>query len=332
MLSTITDNPQYITNMQAVILAAGKGSRLLPITNSRSKPMLPILGKPIVERVMQNLAACGLSDFILVVNPEDREIREYFQDESRLDVNLHFVDQSLQLGTAHALMQAAPLLSADFVLSACDTLVSEEDLQRLLSIWTQQPGLQGLLSLIRIPIAEASKTGIVTLEEDRVTSIVEKPAPDQALTDISSLPLYCFSPRLLDFLPQVQLSSRGEYELQDALQMLIAQGGDVRGLFFQSKHSLTSVEDLLEINLHFLQKDDGNWMITPQAVGPNTSLVTPLYIEKGTIIGSDCNIGPNVYVERDAHIGNRVRLKNVVVLRKADIPDEANLSHQVVTA
>lgn len=332
MLSTITDNPQYITNMQAVILAAGKGSRLHPITNSRSKPMLPILGKPIVGRVMENLVACGLNDFILVVSPEDREIREHFQDESTLDVNLRFVDQPIQLGTAHALMQAAPLLSEDFVLAACDTLVSEDDIQRLLTKWSALPDLQGLLSLTRIPLAEAPKTGIVTLQEDRVTNIVEKPSPDQALTDISSLPVYCFSPHLLDFLSQVKLSSRGEYELQDALQMMITQGGDVRSLFFQSRHSLTSVEDLLEINLQFLQKGDRDWPIDPHRIGSNTCLIKPLYIGQGTIIDSDCNIGPAVYIEGNAHIGNRVRLQNVVVLKKAVIPDGVCLSHQVVAA
>ena len=317
--------------MQAVILAAGRGSRLHPITISRSKPMLPILGKPIVECVIENLAVCGLNDFILVISPEDREIRAYFQVESTLHVNLRFVDQPIQLGMANALMQAVPLVSEDFVLAACDTLVSEEDIQNLLSGWVEQPGLQGLLSLMRIPIAEASKTGIVTLEGDRVTGIVEKPSPDLAPSNISSLPLYCFSSRILDFLPQVKISPRGEYELQDAIQMMIAHGEDVRGLFFQSKLTLSTAKDLLDINMHFLQKDGGYWPQTPHVVGHDTTLLPPLYIGPGTIIGSSCIIGPDVYIERDARIGNKVRLNTMVVLRDAVIPDGANLRHQVVT-
>ena len=316
--------------MQAVILAAGKGSRLHPITILRSKAMLPVLGKPIVERVMENLASCGLRNFILVVNPQDREIREHFQRDSKLDVNLHFVDQPDRLGMADALKHAAPLISEDFVLSACDYLVTEEDVQNLISSWAKRPGLGALLSLIRIPMEDTGKTAIVTLEGDQVTSIVEKPAPDQARSNISSLPLYCFPPRVLDYLTRVQLTQRGEYELQEAIQMMIAADEDVRGLFFKSYHTLTTAEDLLELNLYSLKSDVGEPQIVPDAVGPGTNLVSPLHIEQGTVIGSGCTIGPNVYMEGNVRIGDHVRLENVVVLRQAVIPDRAELSDQVI--
>jgi CTP:molybdopterin cytidylyltransferase MocA len=77
--------------MQAVILAAGKGSRLNPITLNRTKAMVPILGKPIVERVMEGLAQNGIQDFILVVSREDSEVTRYFQEQSTLKVKLQFV-------------------------------------------------------------------------------------------------------------------------------------------------------------------------------------------------------------------------------------------------
>jgi NDP-sugar pyrophosphorylase family protein len=317
--------------MQSVILAAGKGSRLHPITISRSKAMLPVLGKPIAQRVMENLASCGLRDFILVVNPQDREIREHFQRDSKLDVKLHFVDQPDRLGMADALKHAAPLIREDFVLSACDYLVTEEDVQSLISSWVKRPGLGALLSLIRIPMEDTGKTAIVTLEGDRVTSIVEKPAPDQARSNISSLPLYCFSPRILDYLTRVQLTQRGEYELQEAIQMMIAEDEDVHGLFFKSYRTLTSAEDLLELNLHSIKSDPGDLQVAPDVVGPGTNLVSPLHIEQGTVIGSGCTIGPNVYIEVNVRIGDHVRLQNVVVLRQAVIPDGVELSDQVVT-
>ena len=85
-------------SMQAVILAAGKGSRLHPITTNRSKAMLPILGKPIVERVMEHLAINGIRDFILVVSPDDLQITRYFQCECRLNAEVHFVYQPERRG------------------------------------------------------------------------------------------------------------------------------------------------------------------------------------------------------------------------------------------
>ena len=99
---------------QSIILAAGKGTRLAPITNMRSKGMLPILGKPFLERIIRGMLSSGLRNFILVVNPEDHEIREYFQKEFSLDVQIQFIDQDRQLGTAHALRLAAPNITGVF--------------------------------------------------------------------------------------------------------------------------------------------------------------------------------------------------------------------------
>ena len=241
--------------MQAVILAAGRGSRLRPITDTRSKPMLPILGKPIVQRVMENLVSSGLRDFILVVNPGDSKIREHFQHNLTMDVNVHFVNQPERLGMADALMHAAPLIREDFVLSACDYLVTKEDVRSLINRWGERPDLGGLLSLIRISRQDSLKTAIVTLEGDRVTSIIEKPHPDQALSNISSLPLYCLSKGILEILPQLQKTARGEYELQDALQMMVMEGNIVSGIYFQSYLTLTTAEDLLESTIQNLLAD-----------------------------------------------------------------------------
>ncbi|HSJ55291.1 MAG TPA: sugar phosphate nucleotidyltransferase, partial [Anaerolineae bacterium] len=104
--------------MQGIILAAGHGSRLQPITLTRSKAMVPILGKPIVERVMEHLLLNGIDDFILVVSPNDRHITRYFRRESRIEADVRFAYQVERLGMGNALMCAAPLITDDFILSA----------------------------------------------------------------------------------------------------------------------------------------------------------------------------------------------------------------------
>lgn len=317
--------------MQAVILAAGKGSRLAPITNSRSKGMLPILGKPIVARILENLVASGLRDFFLVVSPEDREIREYFQGEFGLEINVQFVDQDRRLGTADALKRAAPYLNEDFVLSACDNFVPVEEVQRFISAWTQQPDAQGLLSLERISLEDTLKTGIVTLEGDQVTEIIEKPLPEEAPSDISSTPLYIFSLRILKYLPRVPISARGEYELQDAIQMMINDGHAVRGLFLQNRLTLTTAEDLLEINLQFLNRQPETIKNEASQVGLGTKLVPPVYIEAGVEIGSNCRIGPGVYIEKGVRIEDNVKLEGVIVLKNAQIHEGAEFTLTLIS-
>lgn len=317
--------------MQAVILAAGKGTRLAPLTNIRSKGMLPILGKPILERIIQDLASSGFRDFILVVNPEDDELRKYFSWMSSLDIKFQFVDQDMRLGTADALRLAAPYINEDFVLTACDNLVPSGELDRLVSTWVQHPDLQALLSLERIELEDTVNTGIVTLDGDRVTGIVEKPVPEEAPSNISSMPLYIFRRRFLDYLPKVSLSPRGEYELPDAIQMMIDDGDSVQGLFLQNRLTLTTKEDLLQINLHFLDTLAGGSRIETRKIGPRTKLEKPIFIEAGVEIGSDCRIGPGVYIEKNARIGDGVRLESVVVLRESVILDRVVIRKQIVT-
>lgn len=317
--------------MQGVILAAGQGSRLHPITLERSKAMLPILGKPIVERVMETIYANGVKDFILVVSQDDRDIVKYFNEESELEVNITFVVQEERLGMANALQCATPFIHQDFVLSACDNLAPVKHVAELVERQQADEAIRATLSLMRIDPSSVGKTGIVELVDGRVTHIVEKPRPEEAPSNIASLPLYVFTPRILDYLPQVSLSPRSEYELQDAIQMLIEADGGVQGVFVESRLTLTGPDDLLAINRHYLLNGYDRPQLAPFTVGNNTHLITPLRIEQGTIIGEECIIGPHVYIERDCHIGSKVTIKDAVVLRESVIETGTTVTNQVVS-
>ncbi len=316
--------------MQAVILAAGKGSRLNPITLRRTKAMVPILGKPIVERVMENLVENGIREFIMVISREDGEVGSYFRERSRLDIDVQFVVQSERLGMANALTLAAPYLHDAFVLSACDNLVPCEHIAELLATFRQQRA-NAVLSLMKVEPAMISRTGIVDLQDGYVTRIVEKPKPEESPSNIASLPLYVFSSRLLDYLPEVKLSPRGEYELQDAIQMLIDRAGRVSGVLTDSRLQLTNAADLLALNRHYLTTGGDKPQLAPQSVGQHTHLITPLRIEEGTVIGPGCVIGPRVYIERDCTIGADVLIKDAVILRNTVIEDGKQVVGEVVS-
>ena len=322
--------------MQGVILAAGKGSRLHPITTKRSKAMLPILGRPIVERVMESLYVNGVTDFVLVVSDDDEEIVHYFREECLLPVSIQFAAQKERLGMGNALTYAAPFIHESFVLSACDNLVNSEQVAALIGCYQNGDQVNGALTLMRIPQSQLGKTGIVEIQEDNqgieVTRIIEKPKPEEAPTNIASLPLYILPPRLLEFLPEIKPSPRGEYELQDAIQMLIAREGKVRGTLIESRLTLTGPEDLLAINRHYLMTGGHNQpQLAPLSVGPGTQLITPLRIEQGTVIGSNCVIGPRVYIEKNCRIGAGVTIKDAVVLRDSVIEDDRMIVAEVIS-
>ena len=315
--------------MQAAILAAGGGSRLHPLTLTRSKAMLPILGKPMIGRVMETIAGCGIRDFIVVASPHDRELIHYLEQWQVESIRLAF--QSPARGAADALMRAAALIEGDFLLSACDNLVPLPDLQGMLDCWHSGVALKGMLALLPIPTQEISSAGIVELEGEWVVRIVEKPAVTDAPSNIASLPLYCFRPDLLEYLPRVQPSPRGEYELQDAIQMLIDELGGVRGITLQSRMTLTSADDLLALNRHFLALQGDHSIPLPHAFPSGTCLLPPVSIEPGAQIGAGCTIGPEAYLEAGCRLGDEVTIQRSVVLRGGDISAGANISGQVIT-
>lgn len=317
--------------MQAVILAAGRGTRLYPITKTRTKAMCPIAGKPIVERVMDTLVAYGISDFILVISPDDPDIVAYFDQKSKSNARIQFVTQNEQLGMGHALLNAAPLIQDDFILSSCDSLVEKSAILRMLIMWAGDPPPNGILALLRVGPDELTRMGVVEIDkEQRVLRIVEKPTLEEAPSDIGSVPIYLFSHKLVEYLSKIQPSPRGEYELQDAMQELIEKDGYVYGLLLSDRIDLTRPSDLLRLNLHFLKKDQPQTEFHLEDTGKGTHFTSPVIIDEGASIGSDCQIGPNVYIESGATIQDNVKLENCVILRGSQVSKGTQVREKII--
>ncbi len=303
----------------AVVLAAGKGKRLQPLTASRTKAMAPVAGKPIVARVMESLAAHGVQRFILVVSPEDSQITSYFAASPH---EIRFVLQPERKGMGDALLHAAPFITGDFILSACDNLMETADIAQALAAWQVEPLPQAVLSLLRVSAAEIPHTGIVALQEGWVTRIVEKPALTEAPSDIASIPLYIFTSSFLDYLPSIRPSARGEYELQDAIQNLIQHNlatqncSSVRGVLVAQRMTLTNTADLLALNLHYLAQEQP-LVIQTDKIGTDFQPRPPLWVDPGVVIGAHCQLGPNVFVESGCVIPDGAMVQNAVVLREA---------------
>lgn len=319
--------------MQGVILAAGRGTRLRPVTETRTKAMAPVAGKPIVARVIELLAENGIRDFVLVVSPDDPDIRAFFAEGAHAGVQIQFVEQRERLGMAHALRQAAPLIHDDFILSACDNLVPSAHIADLLNRFAEGTA-PAVLSLLEIERERVRSSGVVELQPseqgDRIVRIVEKPTPEEAPSTIASLPLYVFSQRLLAYLPEVQPSSRGEYELQDAIQMLIDRVGPLGGVFAPDRIQLTNADDLLALNRHYMQNEQNGLPMAAALIGPNTQLIPPLCIEDGVTIGANCVIGPNVCIERHSQIGDNVHLRNAIILKGVAVSPSQHIEERVV--
>jgi glucose-1-phosphate thymidylyltransferase len=312
--------------MQAVILAAGAGKRLRPLTLTRSKAMAPICGKPIIERVAEAVAAAGVHDFVFVVADLHDDVAAWAQSW-RGPGSVQLALQPTRSGMGHALRCAAPLLrpSQDgFILSSCDNLFEPASYRALLERHRREPGIHGTLSTEEVhDPEEIRRTGIITLDGEWVTSIVEKPEPDVAPSNISSMPCYVFSPRILDYLPEIPASPRGEYELQDAIRMVIERDGRVQSCPIPQRWHLTTPDDLRAINRVFL--DLGETQPTADA-----TCLPPVHVGEGVTFGPGCTIGPEAVLESGCHIGAGAVVRRAVVLADAVVPDGAMVEDGVV--
>lgn len=316
--------------MQAVILAAGKGTRLGKLTRKRSKAMLPVLGVPILQRVLDILIVPDVDELIVVHDPADIPLRNYFEYAARSTTKVRMVEQSEARGTADALRCVAPILRGDFVLTACDSIFIQSDLHRMFHHWRESQSLNGLLAIQNAVDEQMVSSAAVTLSGATVTSIVEKPGSLAALPQIASVFLYVFSLKLLDYLDDVTLSARGEYEIQDVIQRFIEEQGGVEGIFIAKRLTLSTPMDLLTINKHYLQLSTELNTQEPHGSITTSHLVPPVYIEEGAVIGRDCAIGPYVFVERDSCIGEGSAISEAVILSGTRLPPGSVVHHQVL--
>jgi NDP-sugar pyrophosphorylase family protein len=315
--------------MQAVILAAGLGTRLSPVTATRSKAMVPVLGRPLVERAMLPLVANGVKDFVIVAAPDDREIVHHFEQLSALGITVRVATQMERLGTANALEAASHLISGPFILSACDSLIDASHVRSMLA--AAEAGADAVLSLLDVDPEMVSRSAAVAMDGDAVRQIVEKPRPEEAPSFTISLPHYVFAPRFLDLLHGVPVSARGEYEIQDAVQRLIYDGARVVGVRATARLQVSTPTDLLAMTCRLLADSSEPKHIYPDLVGRATELVTPLRVDRGVTIGDGCVIGPEVYLETGCRVGDGAEIRRAIVLRGAEVGDGERVRDRIVS-
>jgi len=307
--------------MLAVVLAAGRGKRLHPLTDRRSKGMLPVVGKPMIERVLDMAAQGGADRFVVVVHPEDGALMEHLGRCSGED-RLRWAYQARRWGMAHALECAVPLIredgGAEFLLASCDNLYPDGHVAALVH-GRREADLDATLTLLRVRPEQIPTLAVVALQGDRVTDLVEKPRPEEAPSDWGVPALYALSTRVLDYLPQVPVSVRGERDFPDALRLLIAAGGRVGGVPVPWRLTLTNPADLLALNRHILRRDPTR-VTVPVGLPADVEVLPPVDIEAGVSLGSGCRIGPEVYLEAGAGIGAGAVVRRAVVLQDGRVP------------
>lgn len=323
--------------LKAIILAAGEGSRMRPLTYTRPKVMLPIANKPILEHLLLVSIEAGIKEFVIVVGYRDDQIRDYFGDGQKWDVDIKYATQRKQLGTADALRAVEGLVDGNFLLINGDNIFGREDIRQLAG------GSENTLGVVEV--GDTSGLGVVDVKDDRVVLIQEKTeSPSSHLVNAG---LYLFTPEIFEALAQTSKSPRGEYEITDSLQLMIDEKND---LFYHRLDywlNLSYPWDLLEANQSLLERHEAQELgeIESNAVikgavsvGRDTIIRSGSYIVGPVVIGDGCDIGPNCYIRpftaigNGCHVGASSEVKNSIVMSGSKIPHHNYVGDSIIGA
>ena len=206
--------------MQAVVLSAGKGTRLRPLTEDKPKVLVEVDGRPIIEDVFDNLLEAGVDELIVVVGYLKEQIIDRYGDAYE-GVPITYAHQREQLGLAHAILQVESFIDDDFMLMLGDN-VFRANLADVVNRQREDRADAAFL-VEQVPYDEASRYGVLdTNEYGEIVEVMEK--PDDPPSNLVMTGFYTFTPAIFHACHLVQQSDRGEYELPDAIDLLIQSG------------------------------------------------------------------------------------------------------------
>lgn len=212
---------------KAVVLAAGRGTRMRELTLDLPKPMIVVRGQPILAHIVKGLAAAGVTDFLIVVGYRADVVRDFFLDGAAFGARIQYVTQVTQDGTGRVVELAHDFAGEDpFVLSYGDILVDPVNYQRMVALDADD---EALLTVKRAD--DVSQGGAVFINEQfELVDLREKPKPGEPTSPWYNAGVYTFRPSLFEFTAKLEKSPRGEYELTDAIRSLAQSGRRVRCL------------------------------------------------------------------------------------------------------
>jgi bifunctional UDP-N-acetylglucosamine pyrophosphorylase/glucosamine-1-phosphate N-acetyltransferase len=307
--------------MQAVVLAAGQGTRMRPLTETVPKPMLPVADRPLAAHTVDAAVDAGATELVFVVGYEADAVRGYFGERYR-GVPVAYAVQEEQLGTAHAVAAAREHLDGPFVVLNGDNLYDPDGLA---SLFESTPAVAGYR------VADPTNYGVLSTDSSRITGIVEK--PDDPPSDLANAGAYAFPAEAADWL-DVGQSERGEHEITDVLARVVDAFGTTSveldrwmdvgrpwELLEANEWKLAELDRRLDGEVHESAELRGAVVVEEGAViEPGVVVEGPALVRSGTDVGPNAYLRGATLLAEDAHVGHGVEVKNSVVMSGTAVP------------
>ena len=325
------------------MLAAGRGERLWPLTETKPKHLLPIAGKPVLERTLEALSRAGFREALLVVNYKAEKIEARLGDGKRLGCRVSYVRQKSIGGTADALNASREQLRGEerFVAVYGDDYYHEKALAGFLKKGVRSEGLMMGAALVH----DSSRFGSLAIEKGRVMSIREK-ATGKGPGRVNA-GIYLLNNSIFPAIQRTRKSSRGEFELTESLEILIREGQRVQALSFGEGEwlGLSHPWDLLEANKLALvdcrpslegKVEDGVHTRGPVVIDKGAVVKSGSYLDGPVLVGEGSVVGPNSYLRPYTSLGQNVKVgagcevKNSIIMDNVKVPHLSYVGDSII--
>jgi len=299
-----------MTKIQAIILAAGEGTRLRPLTKNRPKVMLPVANHPILEHVLNSVVAAGIRDITVVVGYKKDQVMTFL---NTYPIPVQVVVQDKQLGTAHALSMAKEYVHTKTLVLAGDNYVDPESLRSLLDKEN---------AVLVAPHSSPADFGVISKDNGILTGIVEKPK-DVEPGSLVSCGVYMFTPEFIEMIREQTIPESLEKSIKAGMKISIVTANDWQDAIYP--------KDLLLLNRHLLKQVKGkvsgtvDKSVTVQghvSIGKHTMIGPGTVILGPAVIGEGSRIGPNVCIGPNTSIGSRITIEPFTYIENSIIMND----------
>lgn len=297
-----------------IVMASSTSHGMEALTRTRPKAMLPLVGMPMIARVMDGYYKAGIRRFTVVVGEKEGAAAAWLSTEWHPDVKLQFAPQGHQRGTAATLFATRALIDSPVIVAPCDVLVPEEHVKKLALYFETHPSDAAVLSLFYAPDEIGLGASVFLDPRGNVMYISETPTGAHQ-DSMTALPVYGFTPHVLEYLDRVPVKEEsGERVMATAIQSMIDDGQVVGALETGWRTHINVPDDILTASILLMAGYEAP--VVKSKLPDAVTLVPPVHIDAGVAISAGAVIGPNVYLETGTVIGPNTKITDSVILAR----------------
>ncbi len=307
--------------MKAVILAAGEGRRMHPLTFTRPKAMVYTAGKPLLWHVLNEVKKAGISEALIIVKYRKEKIEEYFSDaRNSLGMKIEFLEQGEKYGTGAALLSAKGKISGNFLVIAGDLITEADVIKKVIAAHS------GGITLAAKQMENPKHYGVLEVKDGKVAALEEK--PENPKGNLANISIYCMDETVFAKLEAITPSLRGEYELTDVLVGAKCVETDCFWMDVAYPWNLFEAQDYLLKKMEANTGKVENSTVKGKLIMEEGAEVFDSYVDEGMhYIGAGSRVGPHAYLRGNNSIGRNCEIGESTTVKNSILFDGVKAKH-----